>query len=781
MVRVSVRTLRNLRASAPLLAAVAVLWTIIVGAGCLGDQVAKYSYQGERTADFFATFSGGPSLGLQPDGGKDAWAPDDAGATSGAANTLATYEGSGGTVGYEFKLAAVPANYFLNLSKPVSGVVYWESTLTATKAAYTLDNARIRAELWSGTTRVGGTERTFSLCADKTNCASTDWQALILFFRPEVSEINQGTPLTLKVFRTGGLSDFTLGTGGSHQSFVELHYFDVNPLAGPVYVDDGKLITFGDGQGSQKELLKKVDEMQASGQLARAKPGPIIVSHPASSSSDARAVAFGLVGGLPLAAALVAKPRRRRPTRFPLLASLLVLMVGFAGCTSQHNVGAAVKPNQSLSANYVDDPNLKGVGALQGKVVDAEIQLPMAGAHVALLGTSYFTSTDRNGAFALGNVTAGKYRLHVDKEQFEVVEQDVRVDAGKRVLLLVNMTRSGNVAQRAHSHAEMWGSGNTYTLLDGVSLLPMSVDNEDTSTVLPNQFVCAARVTCATPIQLPVDRVVPPGAGLVVVRVDWDSGGNAPKAVELHVTTTGNATESTYVQRGPNDPFNVRFFPNEADPGHQSFTQWSFTLEFQPGDAFYDLGSGPLATIGGPVKIWITAYKVVVPLEPPHRDMWAGKSQIKVVARGDTRSAGVVDYPNSGLFWQPIRGAFVPPGTKELQGTLYWRGYQVAPAPAVPVTPEMWTIAYKGADTPDSRWQEGLHSVKEVSRTSSSVTFTIPMIDRLADEFYQPRSYWVFYADDQSPPTAAGEGNGLGEGNVLDLEVTAVKDPNYTF
>lgn len=75
----------------------------------------------------------------------------------------------------------------------------------------------------------------------------------------------------------------------------------------------------------------------------------------------------------------------------------------------------------------------QGMGMVQGTVVDAATQRPLAGAQVSVSGTSLSVSTAADGRYQIGNVPAGRQVIRVSLLGFAVSEQTVTITAGAPV------------------------------------------------------------------------------------------------------------------------------------------------------------------------------------------------------------------------------------------------------------------------------------------------------------------------------------------------------------
>jgi hypothetical protein len=626
----------------------------------------------------------------------------------------------------------VPADRWLNLSKPVVGALYWQSQLAAPSSHET---AYVQVMVYLGDRLVGGDYYAYA-----PGTAYKPWMPMFFKFRPEVSMLEKGGVLSIKIIRTG-LADFVVGTSGSQQSYLEFRYFDADPLAGGVYLENDLLYRAG---------------------------GP---------SPDAT----GLLIGVPFL--LLAAPIGGRRSRVAALAVLVVLGAGLSGCIqgatktdSLAGTGDPDAPQATAETEHEQDEELRklGHGAVEGIVLDGETgNIPVRTAHVAMLGTSLFTQTDRDGRYAFDNVSAGAYVMRIDAQGFTPLETAVEVQTGQRVWVNVTLVRPGTGATdngKAHLH-DMWGGESVKTLFE-VAFKPNSYLYE-----VPNAYV-APYFCCESPIPLPESIQILPGTSLVEITLSW-SGANTPKEWGLRIVTAGNTSaDQIFIARGSGVAFRIPIFPNEADPGHQRGTDWQLFLRSPPQTSSTYHPWGPPAYVGDRVSVRGVIHKGVVPYEPQHRTFWNGRDELPLVNDATVTPSLICcspPYYPGHVLWRPGKGAFVPPGTKEIKGTLTWSGQQGAPA-GIP-----WKLVYKGAN--DAANSDLWHPAQmgASSPTTTSATFTIPVSADQADQYYQQTSRWRFAADDDVPKevrpySVVNEGQSV----HFSLTATAVKDPAYT-
>jgi hypothetical protein len=673
-------------------------------------------------------------------------------AQSSTSGTFLTHEGSGASgVGYfqprldsgpqrmvgamtdapgasfDFPLdAPLARDYWLNVSKPITGVLHWSSE--ASKSAGR-EAARIRVELWSGQQLVGGDEM-----YQTASQASAGGSVFNICFRPETHLLAAQSSLTARVRLYGGLSDFQMGTAGATGSFLEFAYFPTNPLEGGLYLDGGRLITAATG-----------DEDEPA-------------------ESDAAPWVLLLALSLPFSGAGLAA-RRWGPA--PVLALLLGTLL-LAGCLGG-DAGTAEVDNApkatvgKVDSTYSDRADLEdaGVGSISGLLRDGSRgKTPLAGAHVVLLGTSFAMQTNHTGTFKFEPLPPKAYTLRIDAKGFVSVERQVEVQAGKIVHLNVTMAPPEITTGRDdsfHPHDD-WGPDTRKDIFSG-RLQPITPGHNQADRYVfkpAGRWVCPNAFWCETLIPMPESAPVLPGTIRIEVKLSWDaSGTNAAKELGLRVSPPGAAINDrqTFLPRAPNTPFNIAIFPDEADPGHQKFTSWLFHIQTY---ATANTGptSSPLFVTGASVQVDIAIYKGVVPYEPAHQEFWNNRTEIELlkdVKKSSTCAIPVLgcgDYYPSVNFVFPLgKDFFVPPGAKELRGTLSWTNPGGAPAS----NPLVWGLAYKPGNMPPSA-AEPFKTATMTSTGALSASFVIPLEPEQTDQFYQTTSNWLFSPDDYDFP-----------------------------
>lgn len=667
----------------------------------------------------------------------------DASPTSGPSASVASFQSGTPTQTWEVKMKQpLPQDYFLNLSMPILGSFYFGSSASPVAAQSPVknlggDQGFVRFEVYADAVLVGGAEDVFHLTA-----RTGPWPWIDLIIWPETRALYKGQVLSFKITRSGGIADFAVGTGGDHQTFLDIRYYSVDPLADGVYLENRQI---------------------------RSYDGP--VSKPGTASSDAPLTGAALIG-------LVAAFRPRLGRR--AIAALLVGVLLSSGCIGAGGKDArpeaSADPTATVIVDFENRTELKDRGAIEG-VVKNDIGFFVAGAHVAILGTNFFEESDKTGAFAFSNLSAGRYTMRIDAKSYYPLEQQVEVQAGAatRLEVILAPVKERATTGRPHVHGD-WGDASVLELqnLDFTYEFKQCPDDGDF-----DQGAIRGIRRCQQLIPIKVEKPVPAGTARVEVLLKWSDGSNVPKALGLKVNTAiekslgvsvsghvaGFGTSvpgQRYHSRASGIPFNIAIFPTEADPGHQAFTNWVFWVRPSMQDIVDT--TNPPATASFSIHVEMRAHKGVVPFEPAHRDFWGANSTINLVINAPrTQSSTATSATFPGTYnWVPAKDRFVPPGTMELRGKFKW----------VTGTVELtsWKLVYKPGNVPAS---QPVFFPVELQGTGTERTFVIKPLPEQVDQFYQTQSNWRFYVDDD------GQAANSGPGTTWTLSVEAVKDPAY--
>lgn len=651
-------------------------------------------------------------LALDPTVSKTESVPFVPDATQGPLRVASALQGRGAKIEIPLSVGQVPQLY-LNLSEPIRVRLWlgWGANPAAT-------DVTLRVELHQDSVLLGGHLAHFGAATTKTG-----WVEQVFRFRPEARLLDADKGLRLDVMILGGLGMIELGTGGTHPSRIEFRGFTEDPWRLPLYLQENRAYVVPTGEP------------------------------PAGGGSTAPAA--GLL-------ALAAFPGLGRRGGRARLAVALLLVGALAGCfggkPSGTNVGAtdATSPALKPTKNYRPDPNLsrEGIGALEGTVIDA-LNLPIKSANVVLLGTAIFGVTDAGGTFRFPNVSVGIHQLHVDAKGFLPFDESIEVRRGEVLVIRIPLARpAGPNGAAPHPHPyfddtgvkQLWDA--TFPVQSRAVLVRDSYGlNQSLG------MVCPYTDNCETPIPFNVSTAtVPPGTGEVIVTLKfaftdgvkelglgvWTSLDGAPFMTQA--VLSARRGDFQMLPRESGVEFHVPILPEESDVGHQRYTQWKFTVWIpNPGAATL---TGPPLTRGGPVTFSARAVRAVVPLEPAHRDFWGPNQTITLFSEAAggwfINDLGPLGTTSGGAPWKPVAGLFVPPGSKEIRGSMTWQGF-IAPQPEF----TKWTLMYKTAGSPV--WKH----VSSTPNGSRAMDFVIPVGTDEADQYYQRYSLWEFANTDQ--------------------------------
>ncbi|MBI2078463.1 MAG: carboxypeptidase regulatory-like domain-containing protein, partial [Euryarchaeota archaeon] len=739
---------------------------IIVGAGCT-ETVPYVIPTWDEVLKVYAEAKGPtePFLSLNPDAGAASKYVASTSMTDGVSAGNARVLGQAPPAPFVFTLSEpLPQNYYLNLSSYQGAVVWFSDSMTA---AASMTHLQLRVEIFSGPDRVGGSEFTWT-GGEQLGA----WIPFYLKYRPEVAVLKQGDLLSLKITRLNGGFDLQFGTHGKEQSFLEFHYYSFDPLSSAVYLEGRKQFFAASGEDTGG-FLAAVEELRREGALEGDAPATYIVE-PKARVHPAAGLALGLLGAPLLGMAPRVGARRLRRG---LLLALVLLGAMFSGCLSTESstplstpTGSA-QPQPTASVSYEKNETLAetAVGAVRGWVRD-EYNLSIIDAHVSLLGTSNFGKTDAGGRFNFPQVAAGQYLMRIDHGKFLPLEKEILVRVGEITHVNVTLTKpvvaSNN--RKEHTHDE-WGDAFSLPY-PAVSFVPQSyagsgaysTSNFGTSV---HPYFSAAN---SNAIPVPDNQVVKPGTGIVEVTLKWTGG---PRELGLRVVTPlSSAADQIFLARASGVPFRIAIFPNEADPGHQKFTNWAFYVQFAESNTYAPQSGPPVFTIGS-VNFQLTLHKSVVPLERAHRDFWNGLNELPIFERTELKTNYLPTkvYPNTVEKWAPPKGVFIPPGTSEIRGEFEWKNFQ-------DTSLQSWGLVYKPANMPPAKvvWKP-----LPVTGSGPKTTFVMKVDPAETDQFYQAQSSWLFAPDDKIPDQGTAASSSTSYEQKWFLTLTAVKDAEF--
>lgn len=757
-----------------LIATGVVLLLLLVGPGCNTSAPLSPLGEWENVAFFYAKAKSPtvePFLSTNQAETSATRYTADTSLVGGVQASAARIQGSAPAAGTKFELPAAGKDMYLNLSKPVQGVVYVSDTAVA--AAKRTQQVFIRVEAYAGTQRLGGSQFEWDGSAE-----GSEFQPFYFRFRPEVSMIKANEPVSLRVSRLSGGLDLAIGTGGAFQSRFEVHYYDFDPLGTAVSVKGRSLIISTPG-ASLQDHMAGVQTLDEAGTLDAASQPTVFIVEAQDSQRGAGAV---LVAAGAISMVAVAARRAPRGSLAGIVMALF-LILGFAGCVDDSKRGndtvdtGAPSATPTVSARYEENKTLEdlGAGAVRGVVRD-ENNLTVFKAHVSLLGTSYFEYTDRAGFFEFDAVAAGRYMLRVDADGFVSLENGIDVRRGQVTELNVTIVHPIDLEANKKLHRHDDWNGETVKVYPDSRWMPYS-GNLGGSQWYHAYYTDGSKGTNA--ISLPPETRIYPGTGTVEVKLSWSGG---PAEMGLRILTNGNtSTAQTFVPRKSGDAFRIAIFPNEADPGHQKFSNWVFYAYPSTMGSTYNPQDRPVQT-GGEVTVSVKLYKGVIPFEPEHADRWGDKTEVPLkFGPSFTTISYACNMPSDDYsFTTGVVPQFVPPGTSEIRGTLKWTPYTTNGV-TVPSSTE-WGLLYKPANIANSQWAQGLKPATKLgSAGATGYEFSIKVLGSEVDQFYQTQTNWKFFLDDKDPGASSySVACGQGYGQTASLsDLRAIRDPGW--
>lgn len=688
-------------------------------------------------------------------------------------------QGGGTTLSFTMK-EPFEKERWVNLSKPAVVGILWYSSSSWQSAKS--DSIAYRVDFFFGERYGGGASCSMSYFGayggghggsyGSYPPDNTGWASDMIVIRPEFASLVQGEKLTVKVTRQGSLSDFQVGTAAPHQSFFEFRVTDYDLVKTAVKLQAGTLTFAGPGSGGTNQTRS---EEPRSGE---------------SSKPPATGLAAPLLL-LPLVSA-----RRRRAGAM----AALLLLGAFAGCLGTESAGPVKEPGSTakatVSTRQVEHEGLEaaGHGAIEG-VVRNDINLPLDKAHVALLQTNLFTQTDPKGRFYFPNVSAGQYTIRIDRVGYQPLEKSIAIVVGKILTLDVTLVPSDDKGANLREHVHDNWQGELQKQLWQLdfrlgSYLNPTVNGQGLMQST-GKSACAYFTGCLTSIPTPYDKPVPPGTGVVEVTFKFDAAPQkmlglyfySPKYYYYAQQGAGTYQylykQITLPPRPSGVPFKIYIFPDEADPGHQGFTGWSF-YAFQPSTwNTYAVQGQPAAAGDGAVQMTTVAHKGTVVAEPAHKIVWGNKTELPLYTDKAKTSNCLpyFDFPYSCVYWYYYdmnAPKVVPAGTAELRGTLKWDG------PATTLT--TWGLKYyPGGQKYFGHAKADYDNLKtaEGTRSGNTFTFKIAVDPKSVDSFYETYSKWMFFLDDGRDSVYYPYGVNTAYQGTFTLSVTAVKDPAY--
>lgn len=477
-----------------------------------------------------------------------------------------------------------------------------------------------------------------------------------------------------------------------------------------------------------------------------------------------------------------------RSLSLAVVASLLV-----AGCTSGGGGGPEAGQVQEVGPDVLAPGEApKSAAALAGKTgkdvpgdlvgqVRDDLNLSVAGASVAILGTQLRDRTNETGWFRLEGIDPGTHTLRIEADAYQVLEEKVTITAGLatvvHVLLLPDARGAG---YRPHLH-DYWGTDTQLTLMDD------EFDPRDSADVghpvLVQTYHTAQHPNTGSSVYIPIPPVdagdarptiVVPGTGSIEVKLTWDPVEVSVPAIGLTYRTAASTTLVALEAQPSPASWTIPVAANETDNGHQTFTLWEFYLVYanRPGTTTWR----PSA-VAGPIQVQILLNKDPsgVRFEPGHVDHWGDKTELELPVDPETltfysaRTATVAAYH----FIYLADGVIVPPGTTRMTLQFTWDDAGAT----IPVEKDL-RLGWRTADQPPGQTRDPsmFYRDGEVTCGAKCWAFDVPVSTAQTDGYYQQASNWAFYPylgyeEDQ------GRDRSLEGGIDMGLVVKVYRDP----
>lgn len=618
----------------------------------------------------------------------------------------------------------------------------------------------------------------------------------------EIAYLPAGTVLKVVIVLNSGTASETYGLGGDHRSVLRLPFY------------------------SPEETFYRGLESAGNGNNGVGAPS----GGPAPAGSAHRATTPSLVslfggtgfgGGAVVGAAVFTDARTRRRAASCLLV-LTLLLVALSGCTAPTRATPnAWKPpgvsgpgsSASTTLQSAGDSGISdaGYGTVLGLVHD-DLMIPIAKAHVSVVGSNNFTDSDNHGQFAVKNVPPRSYTLRISKDGYRVLETPIRVVADRVTRIdatLVPLVVTSADA-RPHVH-DYWNLADTRLAFDD-SLGSSCTQGLD----------CSPGAAISFPEKAPGDdsgnpNTVIAGTYSLDVTVTWDKAAIGIERMGLmfqdNSDPQGTRNESVLYPRESGVPFHIQSSWEMDDAGHQIFTTWVFSLykAAQDTDTSTTQQAASTPTTVPMFHAKVLLRKGVVPLEAPHPDYWGSLQKLRVSrqrASGVAFATNVVydAYPplvlscfNPVVSWATDNVAWGSPRHVIPEGTT-WLNVEVKqdrPSGIGPVGHFDWNMVFKPGDSPPRLYNfptgvvagtdgifllnnPGYRSAGAFKTNADSTTYTwiIPVKETWPDGFYSKKSAWGFamYPTDSEQACIDVHESGVQGDLQLQLTVTAHRD-----
>lgn len=563
---------------------------------------------------------------------------------------------------------------------------------------------------------------------------------------PEIDRLLPGEVVRIEFLLFGQVSAFQFGTQGDHASVIRFPHYTPEDAAERVL--DAAPRT---GAASPEA------EPSAAAAPKAPDPSPLLP-----------------IGGMALLGL-----RRRRSA--PALAATLLLLGALSGCFGNEPGPSSASP--SVSLDYEDPENAsvplaQGKGAIAGRVYDAlDERIRLSRVHVSLLGTSNTTNTNADGEFLLKDLSPRQYTIRFDREEYVSRELAIEVREGRVTTLKVPMSVAVDrgAGFRPHSHDEWVGVEMPFLEQDVALDLYSAADAPVKSGVCANVYTITDD-WCYKPFFPKDDRLVRPGTRELEVRINWDPSANRVERVGLTFSDNRawHYNQTFLYPRARDVPFRIQVGWEMGDVGHQLFSTWGFELLVPTNGGSY---TTPLVTanqlVTQPFHVTMKIRKGMIPLEPAHRDFWGlndtyalGSLPANYITSyiGGNRDGHVYDHEAT---WDYIE-KLVPPETRWLDVILDQGKTPTRPNPQAPLYYKPANIPPGVAATPGYVWGKALPT----SANGARLTYKIPVGEKESDAFYQSRSNWQFYFNQD-----VTESSNVIDGTSERLIIVAHRDP----
>lgn len=638
----------------------------------------------------------------------------------------------------EFTSDPVASLVHLNASRFIRVTLYVKAPECVEFQQDTDQPVRLDVELYLNDTFLGGALGGIEGWWDNPY---VEGHCLLLYeIHPELEQVPAGARLRLRVLHRSHAADLQYGLAGLHRSTVVL----------PYYAEEEVRVRFPDPT-ARKGFC--------DGGFVFDVNAPYQHKDEVGVGESAPAAGLFPVGLL----ALVALPQAFGRRRLASATLILVLGVAFSGC-----VNPVATPHPAASGALLGE----GHGSIEG-LVCSDFDLPVGGAHIALLGTNFYADTDVKGIFQFSNVTVGPHVLRVEHDEFDVLEYALVAAADTRTLANLTLkSRNGSGPnERPHVH-DAWGSKTVIPLWSGDvefnqydPTLGLADPKKKGGACLyagdnlysPNGALGEAY--CFQEFFLPerpdgLPAIVVPGTNEIEIQVTWNPEQN-------HVPRVGIAYSSNVIferfdprpilayPRGNGETTHLRTNWDMTDQGHQEFTMWRFFLYIPTGTSGTLPGASLTQLVQGPFHVEMKLHRGVVPLEPSHRDFWGDQTKLEVLPASQLNpycpfwepQQFACHLPDPNVGWR-LWNKMIPPETRWLEMTMQVQN------PTMHLPAHDWGLVYKPANKPRTVPASDYVRAVPVDAGQNPLTYRVMVTPEETDQYYQLLSNWAFLPDD---------------------------------